>query len=268
MKIGLKHALLPVISAWLLLCSACVNEPTLEEILQRRNMQVDRSGTSASLANPSKMAREIVLATPATSPTPTSPEGATTMTPSDKVALFSSDIPNPSQLKDLTSSEQEQATTLWLQRWEKSKTNAFEVLKMYVDAYLVASGNQSLARQLLAPLTIGGSSTIAPQPIATASQGRGAATIRSYFKGTQPSDNFAISDFKQRQLQVAQDTNSLAPVPADNPASLSPANASPGSVYTFALISNATQIPRRVVLKMNSQGEWQLEAANSLVTGI
>lgn len=260
--------LLTVMGTWSLLCAACINEPTLEEILQRRNIPVDKSGTAISLANPSKMAREIVVATPTTSPTPTAVDGASPQAPSDKVAIFATDIPHPDQLKDLTSSEQAQAAALWLKRWENSKTNAFEVLKMYVDAYVVASGNQDLARQLLAPLTLGGSSAVSAQQITTAAQGRGAAMIRSYYKGTQPGDNFLINDFKQRQLQVAQDTHSLAPVPAENPAGLVPDKATPGSIYTYALISNAGQIPRRVVLKMNPQGEWQLDGVNSLVTGI
>lgn len=255
-----------------LILHACVPEPTLEEILQRRNIKL--SPSSAAFVSGSKLPREIVVAVPLTGETanpsaslslPVQPTASPAA--DDKTVLFAESIPAPEQVKEWRETEIRQAETQWLKRWEKSKSNAFAVLQMYVDVYLLASANQALSQRLLYPLMASDNAAALATAVSIAAQERGATIIRSYFKGTKPSDQYRIVPFEQRVLQVAQDISSLVPRVAENPSTLAPTEPQPNTRYTFALISNANTVPRLITLQTNDQGEWKVDPSSTLVNG-
>jgi hypothetical protein len=65
------------------------------------------------------------------------------------LSIFKTKIPKPSEVKGYLKTEIGQATEHFKQRYEANKGNAFEVLKMWVDAELLATSNPQLGKSLI-----------------------------------------------------------------------------------------------------------------------
>lgn len=77
------------------------------------------------------------------------PAPSASVSASADVSIFKTKIPKPSEVRGYLRTEITQATEMFKLRYEANKENAFEVLKMALDAHLVGSGNIELRNSLL-----------------------------------------------------------------------------------------------------------------------
>jgi hypothetical protein len=180
------------------------------------------------------------------------PAPSASVSVSADVSIFRTKIPKPSAVKGYLRTEITQATELFKQRYEANKTNAFEVLKMWIDAELLGTANPDLAKSLL--------------EIMLAQNGSEASHSKtlfefSYLPGKQPTPENEVAllyrnvsyveslkrlsyeDFDNRTLQMVKqlfnsDTGKTELIPVTNPADALPLNSKDGDVINIDIKPN------------------------------
>lgn len=140
---------------------------------------------------------------------------------------FADSIPAPVLTKDYDARDREVILLLWQKRYEQSKDKPYEVLKMYLDAGMIAWYNESLASTLNAQVLATKTPWLFPNYTSMDAQAVAKSkeyAIRSYFRGTSPLTSYSLVDFEARTVNLvnknsrgeykelnAQDLRSLAP---------------------------------------------------------
>lgn len=140
---------------------------------------------------------------------------------------FADSIPAPVLTKGYDARDREVILLLWQKRYEQRKEKPYEVLKMYLDAGMIAWYNESLASALNAQILATKTPWLFPNYTLMDAQAVAKSkeyAIRSYFRGTSPLTGYSLVDFEARTANLvnknsrgeytelnAQDLRSLAP---------------------------------------------------------
>ncbi len=212
------------------------------------------SSPSATSPTPSlNGSANAVISIPSSNTTLPIPVPSASVSVSATTSIFKTKIPKPSEVKGYLRTEITQAAELFKQRYEANKTNAFEVLKMWLDAELLGTANPELGKALL--------------EIMLAQNGSEASTSKmifnvTYFTGRQPKEEQSIAlfyqnvsyveslkklsyeDFDNRILQMVKEirnpsTGSPELIPISNPADALPLNPKDGDIVFVGIKANS-----------------------------
>lgn len=162
-----------------------------------------------------------------------------------EINRFLDAIPEPELTKAYGLSLHEAILPLWQKRYQSVKEDPYEVLKMYLDAGMIAWYNDTLAGVLNAQVLTSKTPWLFPsyaQMDAQAVSRSKEYAIRSYYRSTSSLQHFALTDFDNRTVNLVSkngrgEYTELSPQDARALAPTSPHN---GSSFKFHLLSSAS----------------------------
>lgn len=177
--------------------------------------------------------------------------------------LFATGIPQAELTAEFGPRDFDLILAFWQQRYDKVRTQPYEVLKMYLDAGLIAGYNTALAARLnevILHSAIAHLLTDFTEKDAEAIAKSKPYAIRSYFRGTRKSGNYTVPDWETRTVNVVQkgaqgsyrelspgDVNALAPQEPDE-----------GDTYKPLLYSSARDNHAELTL-IYKRGGWKVD---------
>jgi hypothetical protein len=175
---------------------------------------------------------------------------------------FLTSIPDPELTRDYDTRAGEMALALWTRRYNDGRQDPYHVLKMYLDAGLIAGENEALAASLNRPIMHSQTPLLFPEYARLDAEAVAKAkpfAIRSYYRGTSEVNSYALPDFEARIVNVVSKTSSGGFKQLSVPDVRKQAPESPryGEKVKYLLYSSARKAEAEVTL-IYDNGGWKI----------
>lgn len=213
------------LAGWLLsvcLLSACEQKiiQNVNNILPTQAPGISPLASASPLAEPSKRPAVVPLNTPSPEKSPPTAQPSASLpgislspivgpsaTPifDQELERFAYSIPEPEKTKNYNAQNIQAAQALWTRRYDRFRKEPYQVLKMYFDAALIAWHNENLTAKLNESILYSGAPWLFPKYALMDAQAIAKAkeyAIRSYFRGTQPLNQYYLADFQNRTVNI------------------------------------------------------------------
>ncbi|HEY9839418.1 MAG TPA: hypothetical protein V6D23_03100 [Candidatus Obscuribacterales bacterium] len=176
---------------------------------------------------------------------------------------FASSIPEPASTRGYDSQSMAAAQLLWQQHYLQIRHDPYEVLRMYLDAGMIAWYNETLAAGLNQQVLHSKTPWLFPSyPLmdAQAVAGSKEYAIRSYFRATSKLNNYLLPDFEARTVNLVSKNSrgEYLELGAQDLSRLAPAVPSEGSSFKCHLYSSASRSDVELSM-IYHEGGWKVD---------